>query len=44
MYKKLFIPGPTHVRNEILEAQAEKQADEVTQRNDLRLVIGQLQE
>ena len=23
MYKKLFIPGPTHVREEILEAQAE---------------------
>ena len=22
MYKKLFIPGPTHVRDEILEAQA----------------------
>ena len=22
MYKKLFIPGPTHVREEILEAQA----------------------
>ncbi|MBN1581451.1 MAG: alanine--glyoxylate aminotransferase family protein [Anaerolineae bacterium] len=24
MYKKLFIPGPTHVRDEILEAQAER--------------------
>ena len=23
MYKKLFIPGPTHVRDEILQAQAE---------------------
>jgi aspartate aminotransferase-like enzyme len=23
MYKKLFIPGPTHVREEILQAQAE---------------------
>jgi aspartate aminotransferase-like enzyme len=22
MYKKLFIPGPTHVRDEILQAQA----------------------
>ena len=23
MYKKLFIPGPTHVRDEILQAQLE---------------------